>query len=56
METVRPGWRTDVSRRERDLRLDLRTSLFPLNELTTVWRYLEEAEGLARTLDAMLRS
>ena len=34
-----------------DLRLDLRQSLFPLNELTTVWRYLEEAEGLARTLD-----
>ena len=34
-----------------DLRLDLRQSLFPLNELATVWRYLEEAEGLARTLD-----
>jgi class 3 adenylate cyclase/tetratricopeptide (TPR) repeat protein len=34
-----------------DLRLDLRQSLFPLNELTRVWRYLEEAEGLARTLD-----
>jgi len=34
-----------------DLRLDLRQSLFPLNELTRVWRYLEEAEGLARRLD-----
>jgi class 3 adenylate cyclase/tetratricopeptide (TPR) repeat protein len=34
-----------------DLRLDLRQSLFPLNELTTVWRYLQEAEALARTLD-----
>ncbi|PYO37465.1 MAG: hypothetical protein DMD86_02810 [Candidatus Rokuibacteriota bacterium] len=34
-----------------DLRLDLRQSLFPLNELATVWRYLEEAEGFARTLD-----
>ena len=34
-----------------DLRLDLRQSLFPLNELATVWRYLQEAEGLARTLD-----
>jgi tetratricopeptide (TPR) repeat protein len=33
-----------------DLRLDLRQSLFPLNELATVWRYLQEAEGLARTL------
>jgi tetratricopeptide (TPR) repeat protein len=34
-----------------DLRLDLRQSLFPMNELATVWRYLQEAEGLARTLD-----
>jgi tetratricopeptide (TPR) repeat protein len=34
-----------------DLRLDLRQSLFPLNELATAWRYLQEAEGLARTLD-----
>jgi class 3 adenylate cyclase/tetratricopeptide (TPR) repeat protein len=34
-----------------DLRLDLRQSLFPLNELATVLRYLQEAEGLARTLD-----
>jgi tetratricopeptide (TPR) repeat protein len=34
-----------------DLRLDLRRSLFPLNDLATVWRYLQEAEGLARTLD-----
>jgi tetratricopeptide (TPR) repeat protein len=34
-----------------DLRLDLRQSLFPLNELATVWRYLQEAERLARTLD-----
>jgi tetratricopeptide (TPR) repeat protein len=34
-----------------DLRLDLRQSLFPLNELATVWRHLQEAEGLARTLD-----
>jgi tetratricopeptide (TPR) repeat protein len=34
-----------------DLRLDLRQSLFPLNELATVWMYLQEAEGLARTLD-----
>jgi class 3 adenylate cyclase/tetratricopeptide (TPR) repeat protein len=34
-----------------DLRLDLRQALFPLNELATVWRYLQEAEGLARTLD-----
>jgi tetratricopeptide (TPR) repeat protein len=34
-----------------DLRLDLRQSLFPLNELATVSRYLEEAEGLASTLD-----
>jgi len=37
--------------REIDLRLDLRQALFPLNELATVWRYLHEAEGLARTLD-----
>jgi class 3 adenylate cyclase len=34
-----------------DLRLDLRQALFPLNELAAVQRYLEEAEGLARTLD-----
>jgi tetratricopeptide (TPR) repeat protein len=34
-----------------DLRLDLRQSLFPLNELATVLGYLREAEGLARTLD-----
>jgi hypothetical protein len=34
-----------------DLRLDLRQSLFPLNELETVLGYLQEAEGLARTLD-----
>ncbi len=34
-----------------DLRLDLRQSLFPLGELATGWRYLQEAEGLARTLD-----
>jgi tetratricopeptide (TPR) repeat protein len=34
-----------------DLRLDLRQSLFPLNELAIVWRYLKEAEELARTLD-----
>ncbi len=38
-----------------DLRLDLRQALFPLNELTTVWRYLEEAERLARTLDDLRR-
>jgi class 3 adenylate cyclase/tetratricopeptide (TPR) repeat protein len=34
-----------------DLRLDLRQSLFPLNELETVLVYLREAEELARTLD-----
>jgi class 3 adenylate cyclase/tetratricopeptide (TPR) repeat protein len=34
-----------------DLRLDLRQSLFPLNELATVLGYLREAEGLASTLD-----
>jgi class 3 adenylate cyclase/tetratricopeptide (TPR) repeat protein len=34
-----------------DLRLDLRQSLFLMNELTTVWRYLKEAEELARTVD-----
>jgi class 3 adenylate cyclase/tetratricopeptide (TPR) repeat protein len=34
-----------------DLRLDLRQALFPLNELATVLGYLQEAEGLARTLD-----
>jgi len=34
-----------------DLRLDLRQSLFPLDEVATIWRYLQEAEGLARTLD-----
>ncbi len=34
-----------------DLRLELRQALFPLNELATVWRYLQEAEELARTLD-----
>ncbi len=45
-----PGTREKIERAV-DLRLDLRRSLFPLNELTTVWRYLEEAEGLARTLD-----
>jgi hypothetical protein len=37
--------------REIDLRLDLRQSLFPLGEFATVWKYLQEAEGLARTLD-----
>ena len=36
---------------ERSLRLDLRQSLFPVGELPTAWRYLQEAEGLARTLD-----
>ena len=34
-----------------DLRLHLRQSLFPLGEFAKVWRYLQEAEGLARTLD-----
>jgi class 3 adenylate cyclase/tetratricopeptide (TPR) repeat protein len=34
-----------------DLRLDLRQSLFPLGELATGLGYLQEAEGLARTLD-----
>jgi tetratricopeptide (TPR) repeat protein len=34
-----------------DLRLDLRQSLFPLNEHATMWKYLQESEGLARTLD-----
>jgi class 3 adenylate cyclase/tetratricopeptide (TPR) repeat protein len=34
-----------------DLRLELRQSLFPLNELATALGYLREAEGLARTLD-----
>jgi tetratricopeptide (TPR) repeat protein len=34
-----------------DLRLDLRQALFPLGQFATVWRYLQEAEGLARTLD-----
>jgi class 3 adenylate cyclase/tetratricopeptide (TPR) repeat protein len=34
-----------------DLRLDLRQSLFPLGELARVLGYLQEAEGLARTLD-----
>ena len=34
-----------------DLRLDLRQSLFPLNELSRVLAYLREAEDLARTLD-----
>jgi tetratricopeptide (TPR) repeat protein len=34
-----------------DLRLDLRQSLFPLNELARVWRYLQEAEELATTHD-----
>ncbi len=34
-----------------DLRLDLRQSLFPLDEVATISRYLQEAEGLARTLD-----
>jgi class 3 adenylate cyclase/tetratricopeptide (TPR) repeat protein len=34
-----------------DLRLELRQSLFPLNELATALAYLREAEGLARTLD-----
>jgi class 3 adenylate cyclase len=41
----------ETSARALDLRLDLRQALFPLNELATVWRYLQEAEGLARTLD-----
>jgi class 3 adenylate cyclase/tetratricopeptide (TPR) repeat protein len=36
---------------EIDLRLDLRQSLFPLNELAMVWSYLQEAERLARTID-----
>ena len=48
--TLLPDTRQKVERAI-DLRLDLRQSLFPLNELATVWRYLEEAEGLARTLD-----
>jgi tetratricopeptide (TPR) repeat protein len=34
-----------------DLRLDLRQALFPLGEFATAWEYLQEAEGLARTLD-----
>jgi len=34
-----------------DLRLDLRQALFPLNEVAMIWSYLQEAEGLARTLD-----
>jgi tetratricopeptide (TPR) repeat protein len=34
-----------------DLRLDLRQSLFPLNELAMVWSYLQEAEELTKTLD-----
>src|SRR5499425_346853 len=34
-----------------DLRLDLRQSLFPLNELSRVSSYLQEAEALARTRD-----
>jgi len=38
-------------KREIDLRLDLRQSLFPLNELATVWRYLQEAEEMAIALD-----
>ena len=34
-----------------DLRLELRQALFPLNKLAAVWRYLQEAEKLSRTLD-----
>ena len=34
-----------------DLRLDLRQSLFPLNELAMIWGYLREGEELAKTLD-----
>ena len=34
-----------------DLRLDLRQSLFPLNELAVIWGYLRAAEDLAKTLD-----
>jgi tetratricopeptide (TPR) repeat protein len=34
-----------------DLRLDLRSSLWPLGELERVLRYLQEAETLARALD-----
>ncbi len=33
-----------------DLRLDLRTSLFPLGELEAIFRYLREAERVASTL------
>ncbi len=38
-----------------DLRLGLRQSLFPLGEITRVVGYLQEAEGLARTLDDQRR-
>jgi class 3 adenylate cyclase/tetratricopeptide (TPR) repeat protein len=34
-----------------DLRLELRQALFPMGEFARVWTYLQEAEGLARTLD-----
>jgi tetratricopeptide (TPR) repeat protein len=34
-----------------DLRLELRQSLFPVNELARIWSHLQEAEALARTLD-----
>ncbi len=34
-----------------DLRLDLRQSLFPLGEVAKILEYLQEAEGLARTLE-----
>jgi predicted ATPase len=38
-----------------DLRFDLRTSLFPLGEFERIFRYIREAEGLARTLDDQRR-
>lgn len=34
-----------------DFRLDLRQSLFPMGAFETIWEYLQEAEGLAETLD-----
>ncbi len=38
-----------------DLRLDLRTALFPLGEFERIFGCLREAEGLARTLDDQRR-
>src|SRR5262249_18077237 len=42
--------RPDTQAQAIDLRLDLRSALFPLSEIERIFVYLQEAEGLARAL------